>query len=208
MPAASQRSAPQLYIKGVTPKPARLLKDKDGSGKVAAWVVFIKLGAPPTVIPIPPPHDPYSYTTWLKKDKDPNKRELTGVQYRKMVKDTLLGKGSLAAGTLRRPRKPINLLHDRDPAHTSKAFKTFTVNYNINAELLPPRSPDLNPLDYGVFGPAQKKLEAEMELRPMSFEQQCSFMEGAIKMANVDAAIAALPLRIKRCIQAKGGHFE
>lgn len=101
-----------------------------------------------------------------------------------------------------------NCVHDRDSAHKSKDFSKFADSCNINAVLLPARCPDLNPLDYGVFGPAQKKLDKEMELRKMSWDEQCSFLEAAINDSNVDAAIMALPQRIKRCIAAKGRHFE
>jgi hypothetical protein len=63
-------------------------------------------------------------------------------------------------------------------------------------------------LDYGVFGPAQKKLDRAMEKRRLSWQEQCAFLEEAIKSSNTDAVIKALPGRIARCIKAKGGHFE
>ena len=206
--AARWRTAPQLYIKGRTSKPARLLQDEEDAGKQWLAVVVIKYGQPPTVIPVPKPNDPGSHSVWLSKNKNPDRRDLTGETYKKFIKDTLLGPGNLRDGTLKPPRHSINLLHDRDAAHKSKVFSKFAATYNINAVLLPPRCPDLNPLDYGVFGAAQKKLDREMELRRMSWEEQCSFLETAIKSTNVDAAIMALPQRIKRCIAAKGGHFE
>lgn len=207
-PPGRLRSAPQLYIKGVTPKPARTLAAQDEEGESATWVVIIKMGRKPVLKRLPPPYDPHPRSIWLGKGKDPKRPHLTATQYRTIVKDTLLGKGNLRDGSMRRPRRQTNLLHDHDSAHTSKAFGSFAANYNINAELLPVRSPDLNPLDYGVFGPAQKKLEAELERRRMTFEEQCTFLERTIRATNTDAAIAALPQRIKRCIKAKGGHFE
>lgn len=181
---------------------------QQGPSEVAAWAVLIKQGRKPTLIELKPANDPHPHSIWLGKGKDPNKPELTGTSYRVMVKDTLLGKGHLRAGTIQRPRRPINLLHDRDPAHTSEAFKQFAANYNINAVLLPARSPDLNPLDYGVFGLAQKKLEQELGRRSMSWDEQRSFMQRSIRQAKTDEAIRALPGRIQRCIKAKGGHFE
>lgn len=207
-PAGRYRTAPQLYIKGVTPAPARLLEERGQRNLVMAWVVLIKLGQAPTVIAVPTPNDQHPHSVWLGKGKDPNSRELTGPIYKKIIKDVTLGPGNLRDGTLRRQRHPIKLVHDREPAHTSAVFQSFATTYNISAVLLPPRSPDLNPLDYGVFGAAQKKLDAEMERRPMSFTQQCAFLEGAIKQADTDAVIAALHQRIKRCIAAGGGHFE
>ena len=59
-----------------------------------------------------------------------------------------------------------------------------------------------------MFGPAQRKLDRELELRNMSFEEQCQFLTEAIQQANSDAAIMQLPHRIQRCIEAKGWHFE
>lgn len=208
LPPARLRSAPQLYIKGVTPKPSRTLAGQADQVESATWVVLIKSGRAPVLKRLPPPYDPHPRSIWLGKGKNPNKPDLTATQYRVIVKDTLLGKGNLRDGTLSRPRRTTSLLHDRDPAHTSKAFERFAASYNIKAELLPVRSPDLNPLDYGVFGPAQKKLDAELERRRMTFAEQCTFLERTIQQASTDAAIAALPQRIKRCIAAKGGHFE
>lgn len=186
----------------------RRLDDHSSKRQTAQWVVLIKRGQAPTVIAVPPPHDAHPHSVWLGKGKNPDVCELTGAAYRKMLKGVLVGPGSVQLGTVHVPRRPINLLHDRDPAHTSATFQAFATACNVNAVLLPPRSPDLNPLDYGVFGAAQKKLDAEMERRSMTWDQQCAFLEGAIKQADTDAAIAALPGRIQRCIAAKGGHFE
>lgn len=197
-----------MYIKGVTPKPSRVLAEQDTGGQQWLAVVLLKLGKPPMVKIVPPPADPYAYTTWLSRGKNPSKRDLTGITYKRFIKDALLGKGTIERGTLQLPRRPLNLLHDRDSAHTSKVFTSFVATYNVNAVLLPARSPDLDPLDYGVFGPAQKKLDAEMEKRRMTFDEQCSFLEQTIKETNTDAVIMALPGRIARCIKAKGGHFE
>lgn len=170
--------------------------------------MVIKMGQPPVVAPVPLPRDHYPKSVWLTKGKNTERATLTGAAYKRIIKDILLGPGNERDGTLRPPRRPINLLHDRDPAHTSAEFREFAARYNINAVLLPPRSPDLDPLDYGVFGPAQRSLDRELEQRNMTFEQQCAYMEGFIKQANTDAAIAALPSRIARCIAARGWHFE
>jgi len=171
-------------------------------------VTIIKLGQAPTVVPVKQPQDNYPNSVWLRKNKKAGKAELTGTLYKKIIKDSLVGAGNMREGTVQRRARPLKLLHDRDPAHISKEFQRFAASYGVQAELLPPKSPDLDPLDYGVFGPAQKKLDRELELRQMTWDQQCSFLEGAIKQADTDAAIMALPKRIQLCIAAKGGHFE
>lgn len=184
-----------------------MLRDRSVQPESATWVVLIKSGQPPTVLPVTAANDKHPNSIWLGKGKDPNRPDLTGEAYGKKVKETLLGKGNVRDGTLVPPATPIRLLHDHDPAHTSKAFKALAARYNIDAMLLPARSPDLNPLDYGVFGAAQRKLERE-ERQRMTFDEQRAFMERTLQECDTDAAIAALPRRIAACIAAKGGHFE
>lgn len=206
--AANRRSAPQLYIPGVTPKPKALMKDKAEDKSNWLAVVVIKHGQQPAVYPVSKKANPHPNSVWLRKEGNLQHVDLTGTAYVKIMHQHLIGKGNLSDGTITRPRRTRYLLHDRDPAHTSKAFKSFAANYNVHVELLPPHSPDLDPLDYGVFGPAQRKLDRAMEWQRMSWDEQCSFLEQAIKAANVNAAIEDLPCRIKKCIAAKGWHFE
>ena len=206
--AARKRTTQQLYIKGLTPRPNASFAPKAHERQSWLAVTIIQLSRPTVVIPVQTPKDKYSYTTWARKEKEGGRAELTGPMYRRVMKQQLRPNSNLADAAKRPPKRTINLLHDRDPAHTSKTFLRFADDYNINAKLLPPNSPDLDPLDYGVFGPAQKKLDRELELRDMSFEEQCQFLTEAIKQANSDAAIMQLPLRIKRCIETKGWHFE
>lgn len=170
--------------------------------------MVIRLGRAPVVVPVSPPKDPLNYSAFYRTGKNPNKATLTGVAYKSIMHRVLLGTGNVRDGSMQRPRRPINLLHDRDPAHTSHAFRDWAAAYNINAVLLPPRSPDLDPLDYGVFGAAQRSLDSELERSPLSFQQQCAHMRQRIEQTNTDAAFAALPGRITRCIAARGWHFE
>jgi hypothetical protein len=206
--AASSRAQPQLYIKGKTPKPAQRLAAKEEEGSWWEGVVLIRLGKPPIIEAVPTPSNPYPNSVWLSTGKKTTKPSLTGAIYKKIIKGALIGTGNVRDGTAHLPPTPINLLHDRDPAHSDKGFLRFAASYNIKPVLLPPRSPDLDPLDYGVFGPAQRALDREVELRPMDFEQQVSFFVGRLLATDTDAGIKALPGRIQRCIAAKGGHFE
>lgn len=208
VPAARRRSTQQLYIKGKTGRPAASHASKAEERRSWLAAVIIKYGQPPAVIPVQTPKDKLSYTTWLAKDKKGGQAELTGPVYRRIMRDKLRPGCNLTDPAKRPPKRPLNLLHDRDPAHTSKTFKRFAEQYNVNVVELPSNSPDLDPLDYGVFGPAQRKLDKELELRNMTFDEQCQFLTEAIEEANSDAAIMQLPHRIQRCIEAKGWHFE
>ena len=206
--AARRRSTRQLYIKGKTPRPNALLVSRNDERR--SWLVatIIKYGRRPVVVPVRTPKDRFAYTTWASKEKEGGQAELTGGVYVTVIRKQLRPDYSRTKPAKWPPRDALNLLHDRDPAHTSKKFQKFAATYNINAKLLPPHSPDLDPLDYGVFGPAQQKLDQELERRAMTFDEQCEFLKQAIQAANSDAAIMQLPRRIALCIAAEGWHFE
>lgn len=208
VPAARRRTTQQVYIKGRTRRPAATHAGRGGREQSWLGACIIKYGQAPIIVPVQTPQDRLAYTTWLRKDKPGGKAELTGQVYRRIIREQLRPGCNLTDPAKRPPKRPVNLLHDRDPAHTSNTFKQLAEDYNINAVLLPPGSPDLDPLDYGVFGPAQRKLDKELELRSMDFEEQCQFLTEAIMAANTDAAIMQLPHRIQKCIDAEGWHFE
>lgn len=206
--AARRRSTQQVYIKGRTPRPNARFASKHEERKSWLAVTIIKHGKRPVVIPVKTPKDPYSYTTWAAKEKPGGQAELTGEVYSKVIRQELRPGCNLSDPAKRPPRRTVKLLHDRDTAHTSKAFQRFAASYNVDARLLPTSSPDLDPLDYGVFGPAQRRLDRELEQRDMTFEEQCQFLTACIQQANSDAAIEELPGRIQKCIAAGGWHFE
>jgi len=107
LPAARKRTAPQLYIKGLTPQPkARLQEDAD---RTQTWeaVVAIKLHQPPIVAPVPLGRDHYSGSVWLSTGKNTKRASLTGDTYKRIIKDILLGPGNVRDGTLQPPRRPI-----------------------------------------------------------------------------------------------------
>ena len=105
-----------------------------------------------------------------------------------------------------RPR--LHLVHDRHPVHTSKAFKEFASSHGITVELLPPKSPDMCVLDYGVFAGVKNKWRRAVEKGQLNWRQQCQELVKIIQETNPDPYIKALPSRIARCITAGGAHFE
>ncbi|PRW59156.1 N-formylglutamate deformylase [Chlorella sorokiniana] len=138
---ANRRSAPQLYIKGVTPKPKALMKDKAEDKSNWLAVVVIKHGCKPAVYPVPRKANPHPNSVWLRKEGNLQHVDLTGRAYVKIMHQHLIGKGNLSDGTITRPRRTRYLLHDRDPAHTSKSFKTFAANYSAPSWSRPSRQP-------------------------------------------------------------------
>jgi hypothetical protein len=96
--------------------------------------------------------------------------------------------------------------HDGDPAHKPKAVTDLLAAHGVTDRKMSPRSPDLDPLDYAVFGLAKRKWR---KLRThMSYDEACVEIVQFLSTMQVDAIIDDLPLRLKACIHEKGRHFE
>lgn len=113
---------------------------KDKAEDKSNWlaVVVIKHGHPPAVYPVSKKANPHPHSVWLRKEGNLQHVDLTGTAYVKIMHQHLIGKGNLSDGTITRPRRTRYLLHDRDPAHTSKAFRAFAKNYNVHASCCHP----------------------------------------------------------------------
>lgn len=110
-----------------------------------------------------------------------------------------------------RPRRPpggLKLVHDRDPAHTSKLFKDYASSNDITVLTLPAKAPDLDPLDYGVFGLVKREWERQCWQQRLPWEQQLQLAVRMLQEFDANACIAALLHRIQQCIAAEGWHFE
>jgi hypothetical protein len=100
------------------------------------------------------------------------------------------------------------LLHDRDPAHKDSIVRSWCEAKGITIELFPERSPDLDPLDYGLFGAAKQKLDRAIQRQKLSWEDRCTELLEILDMQAADATIGELSLRWQACIQAGGRHFD
>jgi len=94
-----------------------------------------------------------------------------------------------------RARETIKLLQREMPA--------FTSSY-----LWPPNSPDLNPVDYRIWGVMrnwvyQKKVKDVNELRERLVEVWAGLQQNVI-----DDVIDQWCRRLHACVRARGGHFE
>ena len=114
----------------------------------------------------------------------------------------------MGLGRRRSPRNPVKLVHDRDSVHTSKDTKSFGLRHNIVFIELPARSPDLDPLDYGVFGAVKREWQRKVSKERMSWERQCSLLIELLEGVDASVAIKAMPSRMQKCIAAEGAHFE
>jgi len=106
--------------------------------------------------------------------------------------------------------------HDGAPPHFTQVVKHY-LNHKFpnrwigrgGAQNLPLRSPDLNPLDYHVWGYMKamvyaRKLNTKEEL----FQRILSAARSINKAAVLRKSTSSLVTRVRKCIQAEGRHFE
>lgn len=174
----------------------------------------VRLGQPNLVVPLPTPEEKYKRgkkkmgSVWVNP-KPTASSPLTADSYCQLVLAELAKAGAKVGGSRRRPQgQQVTLVHDRDPVHTSQAVSAFASRHAMQLIELPPRSSDLDPLDYGVFGGVKKNWYRRVSKEHMSWEAQCSLLIELLKGADASAAIKAWPSRIQKCIEAEGGHFE
>ena len=72
----------------------------------------------------------------------------------------------------------------------------------------PPNSPDLNPVDYKVWSVMQEKVYKK-QIKDID-ELRARILAAWDEMDRriIDAAIRQWRTRLRKCIKAKGGHFE
>lgn len=100
---------------------------------------------------------------------------------------------------------------DSAPAHKAKVVQAWCkANFPdvISSAEWPPSSPDLNPLDYSVWGIMKTKVGT---VRYANLNELRRAIEKAWAELDADvihAAVKSFPKRLKACIKAKGGIFE
>lgn len=101
---------------------------------------------------------------------------------------------------------------DNAPPHVSNTVITFLSEFFeerlMSRNLWPPRSPDLSPLDFCIFGYIKDKvfrsrLHTLQELREKILEVCNTINEGML-----ERIFENMKRRVNICIEAEGGHFE
>jgi len=82
------------------------------------------------------------------------------------------------------------------------------VEFHLTVALWPPNSPDLNPVDYEVWGVLQQRvyygrIRDVDHLKQRLIEEWRCFDENII-----DRAVRQWRVRLRVCVRANGGHFE
>jgi hypothetical protein len=107
--------------------------------------------------------------------------------------------------------KRWTLQQDMAPAHSAQT------TMDLCGELFPrfwgkkdwpPNSPDLNPMDYSVWGILEEKISRKSyaTLDQLKYALRKAWDE--IEVETLQKIIKNFPKRLKACIEAKGGQFE
>lgn len=100
---------------------------------------------------------------------------------------------------------------DSAPAHKEKITQTWlksNLPNFISSLEWPPSSPDLNPLDYSIWGILEARVNARRHISVESLKQTLLKEWEKLSMEDVRAAIDTWPTRLSQVNKAKGGRFE
>lgn len=100
---------------------------------------------------------------------------------------------------------------DSAPSHTARETVQLLIDEThdfIEPTLWPPNSPDLNPMDYGVWGVLQEKVYRTKINSLEELKQRIVTAWRQIEQSTIDAIIQKWRFRLHMCIAAGGGHFE
>ena len=112
-------------------------------------------------------------------------------------------------------RTKFVVLEDNDPCFKSSSAKKVKAVMGMVTDDLPPRSPDLNPLDYSLW----RAIETRMRKQEASFKEGFKETTNAWKMrlrktamnlpkSVVENTVMDMKDRVGRCADAAGGLFE
>jgi len=100
---------------------------------------------------------------------------------------------------------------DNAPAHRARETVEFLHRETpefIGPDLWPANSPDLNPVDYSIWGVLQERVYKTPIRDIAELRQRLIDTWSGMQQSVVDEAIGQWRNRLKACVQANGGHFE
>ena len=140
-------------------------------------------------------------------------QRLTGGIYTKFLQDEL---PALLENVPLQTQRQMYYQHDGAPPHFSQVVRQYLNNEFPNqwiglgyAQNWPPRSPNLNPLDYHVWGYVKAMVYAhKLNTREELLQRILSAARSINNAAVLRKVTSSLVTRVRKCIQTDGGHFE
>jgi len=102
---------------------------------------------------------------------------------------------------------------DGAPAHSARLAQEWLQQHTpdyINKDEWPPNSPDLNPLDYHVWGAMLERYKS-FTPKPKTKAELTAVLQqiwDELPQEPINKAITAFRKRLQACVAANGGHFE
>jgi hypothetical protein len=204
--AATTRCVPHVHITSVTTTAQRPFTKSSKSRKCLKLLVAIQRGQDPIIIHLSgssydgcPP-----FQQFHNVDGAVSQSGLSAQEYQSAITEILRQHKARAA-------KPTNLVlwHDRDTAHIARATTEHLEEQKLTVMVLPARSPDLDPLDYGVFGPAKRRMARARATGGLGWDDACkAIIDDLRSNTATDAVVDQLSLRLQACIDVGGRHIE
>ena len=113
-------------------------------------------------------------------------------------------------------RRQMLYQHDGAPPHPSQFIRQY-LNHKFPTRWIgrggtqnwPPRSPDLNPLDYHMWGYMKAMVyEHKVNTREELLQRILSAARSINNAAVLRKVTSSLVTRVRKCMEADGGHFE
>ena len=101
---------------------------------------------------------------------------------------------------------------DGATCHTARSVRDYLDHAcprYLKPEVWPPKSPDLNPMDFFVWGELERLVYRGVKIRDLDhLKERLQLCWAQISQRQVAKAIAAVPKRLEACITSRGGRFE
>lgn len=223
---AGRRGKPHVQL-GSKPRPQRPWSSSPSKNKVVA-IVFIHESKPPfvklltgTVIPRDGKLSHNMNLPGSYKTVHGNKSALriTAEEYKACVREAIdhffppasstsgFESQTRAAKRRRRAVSRLTLVHDRLLCYGATPIQLGQGLPDLKTIRLPPRSCDLDPLDYGVFNNAKRATRKQFYQHD-DWDGESDFFVQTLKKMKMGNIVKQFPKRVDSCLEANGGHFE
>ena len=133
---------------------------------------------------------------------------VTGEYYRIRVLKKMIPQMNRIAGY-----KPYLFMQDGARSHTAKDTVEMLNSQNylilLQPQMWPPNSFDLNPVDFFLWAELERRVYKGRKITSIeSLKQAIEEEWEQFPQELINKAIDAFPLRLKRCVEAKGRHIE
>ncbi|KAI6656102.1 hypothetical protein LOD99_1435 [Oopsacas minuta] len=131
--------------------------------------------------------------------------------YSQTYRELILEPEIKSAGSSLFKNTPWIFQQDSAPAHASKATQSWLLGENIDflsKEEWSPSSPDLNPLDYSIWGTLQSRVCATQHGNLESLRKALITEWEKILQEELPKSVQQFQGRLKAVVKVKGGYIE